>query len=165
MIKFILCLLLTSTAWSQSLKLSGVVSLKAGIRITPFPVATALPLDQSYFNLPLGNCKGFSNSPYGELPYSVRSLNNGNLKRDHGKELIPYSLMMGQVEIPLDGSPLLMRKGVDLNRTQELSISYELPASNLVPGRYSDTLTFSSLGGEVVSVLSVCGEIENTLSF
>lgn len=132
-----------------------------GIEITPYPVSTALPFDQSQFNLPLAKCKGYSNSPYGELRYTVQSLNQGHLKREYGAELIPYELYLGPLEIPLDGTSILMRKGVELNRFQDLSISYDLPPNqDLVPGRYKDTLTFSSQGGETISILEVCGEFE-----
>lgn len=135
----------SATAATQaSLPLKGKVALLLGIDITATPAAATLNLTQNQTNLKVADGHIYSNSGTG-FKITVSSSNQGRLKRVGGSEYFSYALKFGPVDVPLNTStPLVFNYPDPLNYSDAISVSYTgVPASSLVAGDYTDTITFT----------------------
>ena len=138
-------LIFTSSSFAAAnLSLKGVVATKLSADVTALPVALTLPLDISQTDLKVASGTFKSNSGTG-FKIVVQSTNLGNLKRDGGSELFPYSMKFGSMSIPLSqSSPVIYTNSGLLNITDNFNISYTGKLNtDMTAGTYLDTITIT----------------------
>lgn len=140
---------------SGTLSLKGIVPHTEGVQITPYSVATELPLGELITFLPVGRFKVVSNHATQKTLLTVISRHQKNLVRLSGPERIPYVLHLEYQE--LTNSQFL----VNSQEAGKILISFDLPPSHeTVPGTYCDTLTIKTGSGESATFLQLCGDLE-----
>lgn len=133
------------SAPTGTLVIQGVIPSLRSLTVTTEPGFNNLDLSTSQTDLKIATVKEKSNSMLG-YKTTITSSNLGNLKRNGGTELIPYSLKyngsVANITTALGHSVTSVSFPVNVNK--DLSISYTgVDIESLTEGTYSDTLTLS----------------------
>lgn len=131
-------------ATTGTLLLKGTVPEMMSITVVPETIAVALPLDITQVDTKVATVTEASNSNTG-YKVTITSSNLGNLARTGGSELFPYTMKYGGQSVNLASSQVFTNSTISaVNVSKDVQVSYTgVPASNMVAGEYTDTVTFT----------------------
>lgn len=129
-------------ATTASITLKGVIAQKLDIAITSESAATNLPLTANQTDLKVGTATEISNAANG-FKITATSTNAGRLKHSSGNAYFGYTMKYGGQQLNLaNGSDSISTNGA-VNRTRDISVSYQADQAGLLAGNYEDVVTFS----------------------